>query len=91
MSKQIITSKQYTIDIRDGVKALVVAILTPVILLVQQSIMANDLVFNWRTLAMAALSGGVGYLVKNFFTSSEVKMKVSSEVAETIEKQTTNT
>lgn len=87
MENKIITSKQYTIDLRDGIKALIVAVLTPVLFIVQQSLTTNNLNFDWKVLLMAGLSGGVGYLIKNFFTESEVKIKVSSDVVDKIDKQ----
>lgn len=44
------------------------ATLVPVLLIIQQSINAGDLVFNWKGIGMAAIAGFVGYLLKNFFT-----------------------
>lgn len=49
-------------------KGLLMAVLTPVLFLVQQSVDAGTLVFNWKALGIAAVAGGVGYLIKNFFT-----------------------
>ena len=52
-------------------KGLLMAVLTPVLVLVQQSVDAGSLVFNWKSLAIAAVAGGVGYLIKNFFTPNK--------------------
>ena len=49
-------------------KGLLMAVLTPVLVLVQQSVDAGSFVFNGKALAIAAVAGGVGYLIKNFFT-----------------------
>ncbi len=49
-------------------KGLLMAVLTPVLVLVQQSVDAGTLVFNWKALGIAAVAGGVGYLIKNLFT-----------------------
>ena len=49
-------------------KGLLMAVLTPVLVVVQQSVDAGSLVFNWKSLAIAAVAGGVAYLIKNLFT-----------------------
>lgn len=54
-------------------KGLLMAVLTPVLVLVQQSVDAGSLVFNWKSLAIAAVAGGVAYLIKNLFTPSPIK------------------
>lgn len=56
---------------RDFLKGLAMAVLTPVFLIVQQSLDAGDLVFNWKSIGMAAIAGGVAYLFKNFITKPE--------------------
>lgn len=53
---------------RDFVKGLIVAVLTPMVPIVQQSITAGSLVFDWHIISLAAAGGFVGYMVKNFFT-----------------------
>ena len=53
---------------RDFGKGLVMAVLTPVVVVIQQSLEAGILTFNWKTIGLGAIAGGVAYLVKNFFT-----------------------
>ena len=65
------SSNLFTLNWNDFGKGLLMAILTPVLVLVQQSIDAGGLVFNWKALGIAAVAGGVGYLVKNFFTPAK--------------------
>lgn len=65
------TSKQFSLNFKDIAKAALVAVLTPVLVLVQQSIEAGSLTFDWKHLSMAAIGGGVAYLMKNFFTPSQ--------------------
>jgi len=52
---------------KDIFKGLIMAILTPAAWVIQQSLDAGTLVFNWKQIAMAAVAGGLSYLVKNFF------------------------
>jgi hypothetical protein len=47
------------------------AVLTPAILIIQQSLEAGTLTFNWKHIAMASVAGGFAYLVKNFFEPSK--------------------
>ncbi|MFA6087419.1 hypothetical protein [Mucilaginibacter sp.] len=60
-------SKKFTLAGSDLLRGLLMAVLTPVLVVVQQSIEKGSLVFNWQQLAMAAVGGGVAYLLKNFF------------------------
>lgn len=53
---------------KDILKGLIMAILTPAAWVIQQSLDAGTLVLNWKQIAMAAVAGGLSYLVKNFFT-----------------------
>jgi hypothetical protein len=54
----------------DVIKGLVMAVLTPVLVVIQQSIEKGELTFNWHLIALSAVGGGVAYLLKNFFTTS---------------------
>lgn len=63
------TSNLFTLNLADFAKGLLMAILTPAMLIIQQSLDAGVLVFNWKTIGLGAIAGGFAYLVKNFFTS----------------------
>jgi hypothetical protein len=65
MKKRI--SKQGTLSMSDIVRGLIMAVLTPAVLIIQQSLEAGTLTFNWKQIAMASVAGGFAYLVKNFF------------------------
>ena len=75
MANEIQTSKLFSVNFRDILKGALVATLTPVIVLIQQSLEAGTLVFNWNALAMAAIGGFLAYLIKNFFTPTQVVVK----------------
>lgn len=61
-------SKLFSLNSRDILKGIVIAILTPVLFLVQKSLELGTLTFNWRELGMAAVGGFIAYLIKNFLT-----------------------
>lgn len=73
---KIIVSKQFNLKLRDWLKGLLMAVLTPAILIVQQSLEAGIWVFNWQTIGMAAVAGGMAYLVKNFFEPTKAIEKL---------------
>lgn len=66
---------------RDFIKGLVVAVITPIVPIVQQSITAGTLVFDWKVIGVAAAGGFVAYMVKNFFTDD------TKEAVKTLAKQ----
>jgi len=57
-----------SLGVKDILRGLLIAILTPVLVLIQQSIEAGNLVFEWKSLLIAGVGGGLAYLIKNFFT-----------------------
>jgi hypothetical protein len=65
----------------DFFKGLVVAVLTPIFPIVQQSITNGVLTFDWHVIEVAAAGGFVAYLVKNFFTDT------NKAAVKTLEKQ----
>lgn len=50
---------------------MLIGTLTPVIVIIQASLEAGSLSFNWHQIAMAAVAGFVAYLVKNFLTPAQ--------------------
>ncbi|WP_395051131.1 hypothetical protein [Flavobacterium sp.] len=64
------TSNFLSLNWQDLGKGLVMAILTPVVVIVQQSVSTGSLTFDWKSIGIAAVAGGFAYLVKNFFTPS---------------------
>ncbi len=65
---QVVTSKQYTVNVSDLLKGLIVAIVAPVIASIQDMLSTGKAAFNWRLIGITALSAGVAYLAKNFFS-----------------------
>jgi len=69
------TSKQFTLNISDVWKGLIMAVILPVLTIIMNSINQGSLTFNWTQIAIAAIGGLIGYLIKNFFTPSSVTIQ----------------
>ena len=68
------TSKFLKLDFADILKGLLMAILTPAVVIIQQSLELGILTFEWKSIATASIGGGLAYLLKNFLTpQKEVK------------------
>lgn len=59
---------RYTLKLRDWLKAALMAIGAPVLTFLLDSLNADEFVFNGKKLATVALSAGIVYILKNFFT-----------------------
>lgn len=77
--RKIVTSNKFSLDWRDVAKGLLIATLTPAFVIVQSSLDAGSLVFNWKQIGMAAVAGGVAYLAKNFLTPQQIVIKADSK------------
>lgn len=60
-------SKQFTLVTRDFLKGLLIAAIAPVVPIIQQSLAAGELKFNWVLIGTTALGAGLAYLAKNYF------------------------
>lgn len=68
-------SPKFRLGLRDLLRGLIIAVLTPVAFIAQQSIDAGTLHIEPKTALFAGLAGGVGYLIKNFFTNNTQSQK----------------
>jgi hypothetical protein len=59
----------FSLNTKDFVKGLFVAVFTAVITLLYNSVQAGDFVFNWKAIGMAALTSGLAYIMKNLLTN----------------------
>lgn len=64
-------SNLFSLGWKDAIKGALMAVLTPIFVVIQQSLEAGSLVFEWKTILLAGLAGGVAYLTKNFFTAPQ--------------------
>lgn len=69
------TSNFLSLNWLDLGKGLLMAVLTPVVVIVQQSLEAGVFTLDWKSIGLAAVGGGVAYLVKNFFTSNKTEVQ----------------
>lgn len=68
------TSAFLSLDWRDLLKGVLMAGLVPAWTIIQQSLEAGVLVFEWKSIAIASIAGIGAYLTKNFFTQpKEIK------------------
>jgi hypothetical protein len=67
-------SKFLTLDYKDLAKGLLIAALTPALLVIQQSLSEGNLVLNWDNIFAVSLAGGLSYLIKNFFSGPKTTM-----------------
>lgn len=68
MATTTTTSKQFSLNVSDAVKGFVIAVLTPVLYLVQELIPG----WNIPPIAKAAIAAAVAYIIKNFLTPSAI-------------------
>jgi hypothetical protein len=67
----IISSKQFWLNARDYVKALVVASVSAPISIILSCISAGKFTIDWTAMWHLALASGAAYLIKNFFTPAQ--------------------
>ena len=72
------TSNLYTLDFKDLLKGLIVAIGSAVVTTIQTSLQSGSLNFNWQLIGTVALGAGIAYLGKNFFTSASINTPVNN-------------
>jgi hypothetical protein len=59
-----------SLNTADFIKGLALTIITAVISIVYQVVQAGSLSFDWKAIGTAALSAGLGYIIKNLLTNS---------------------
>lgn len=67
----VTTSKQFSLNLSDAGKGLLMAVAGAVLAAIQTSLDAGQVTFNWKVISMTAISAGTAYLLKNFFTPSK--------------------
>ncbi len=56
------------LGVKDFLKGLLMAILTPIFVIAQQSLEAGVFTFDLKVIGIAAMAGALAYITKNFFT-----------------------
>jgi len=67
-------SKLFQLNRKDFLKGLIMAVLVPAVLIIQQSLDSGTLIFNWKAILMASISGAFAYLIKNFLTTDSLEL-----------------
>lgn len=78
MAKKRIVSKKGELQWRDIVRGALIAALTSALLIIQQSLDAGLLVFEWQSISMAAIAGGVSYLLKNWLIEPSKEITIDN-------------
>lgn len=73
-----------TLNSRDFIRGLFVAVLTAIVTFMYTSLQNESLTFDWKAIGMAALSSALAYIMKNLLTNSsdqllETEVKMSSD------------
>ena len=61
---------RFSINWNDVLKGLIVAVILPVLAVIQNSISNGELTFNWKLIGLTAAGGFVSYIIKNFLTDN---------------------
>lgn len=70
-------SKLFTLNNKDFLKGLIMAILISAITIIQQSLNSGTLVLDFKAILIASISGALAYLMKNFFTTDVVSSRTA--------------
>lgn len=65
------TSKQGSLNLRDWINSALAAVVAPVIPIVTESLQANSLVINWKSIGIAAALGFVTWITKNLLQPAQ--------------------
>jgi hypothetical protein len=85
MSTTTTTSQQFSLNLNDWWKGLIMAVGGAVFQIIVDTIQLGSLTFDWQRIGMAALGAIVVYLSKNFFTPSAIVVKdVPKETVEAV-------
>lgn len=63
-------STLFTLDNKDFIKGLLVAVLSAVITILYNTIETGSLNFDWKAIGTMALTSALGYILKNLLTNS---------------------
>jgi hypothetical protein len=66
------SSGQFSLNTNDLLKGLLLAVLTPVITILIDTLNQGSLTFDWKHIGVTALSALLAYLVKNFLAPAQI-------------------
>lgn len=83
METKVILSKQFTLNLRDFVKGLFMAVLAAVITLIYDSASAGSLDFDWKKIGATAIATACAYFIKQFTDKNKIITVVGSDASVT--------
>ena len=76
-------STLFTLNLRDFLKGAILAVVVPVLVTIQTSLAAGNIVFDWKAIGISSLATFIAYLLKNFLTDDvKVAQKTLVEARE---------
>jgi uncharacterized membrane protein YvlD (DUF360 family) len=78
-----------SLNSKDFIKGLFVAVVSAVIALLYTSLQAGNLVIDWKAIGMAALSAALAYITKNLLTNSSDELLKKEVLASGLENPNT--
>lgn len=66
MANKVILSEQFTLQLRDFLKGAMLAIIASVAPLIQATLNAGELTFNWKAIGITSIGTFVAYIIKKF-------------------------
>ena len=79
MATQTQTSGFLSLDLKDAVKGLVTAVITAVLTGVYNALTTTPVSLNWKEIITVGVTAGIGYLLKNLFTPSQIVVKGTND------------
>ncbi len=58
----------FSLKAKDWLRGLLLAVVVPALVALQQSLEAGALTINWKELTMSSIAALIAYVIKNFFT-----------------------
>ena len=72
------SSSRWKLNTRDLIQGLLMAIITPVIVVIQQSLDLGILTFDVKAIGMAAIAGALAYIVRKLPQSGKILIEKSA-------------
>lgn len=83
METKVILSKQFTLNLRDFFRGLVMAVLAAVITIIYDSASAGSLDFDWKKIGTTAIIAACAYILKQFTDKNKIITVVGSDASVT--------
>lgn len=89
MANKVILSEQFKLQLRDFVIGAIMAVVASLVPLIEASVSAGELTFNWKLIGLTALGAFTAYIGKKFLETPKVTTVYktndkAAEVAQTL-------